>query len=433
MPATWPGPLPAAPGKTYLVGGAVRDRLLDLPVAERDWVVVGSSPQAMLDAGFRPVGKDFPVFLHPRTGEEYALARTERKTGHGYHGFTFHADPEVTLEQDLYRRDLSINAIAQAADGSLIDPYGGQTDLHQRRLRHLSAHFAEDPLRVLRTARFKARFHALGFTLAEETLALLQAMADSGELEHLVAERLWRETEKALLSDHPAEFFRLLREAGALRVLFPEVHNLFGVPQTAKYHPEIDSGIHAMLALEQAAQLSTTLEVRFAVLCHDFGKATTPGFVLPGHRGHEQRGVPLIEAFCQRLKVPRALKETAQAVAAHHLHCHKALELRPRTVLKLLESLDAFRRPQRLEVFLLACEADARGRTGLEHQPYPQADYLRAAAAAALSIKPQDLLSQGYAGAALGQALSRARVTRLDEFKRNYPLKPRETPPSASP
>lgn len=405
------------PGQCYLVGGAVRDQLLDLPVKERDWVVTGSTPQAMQDAGFKPVGKDFPVFLHPQSGEEFALARTERKSGHGYAGFVFHTDPDITLEQDLQRRDLSINALAQDAQGQIIDPWGGLEDIKARRLRAVSPHFVEDPLRVLRLARFHARFFGLGFAPDEDTRQLLCDITSSGELDHLVAERVWRETEKALLSEHPAEYFRLLREVGALAVLFPELDALFGKPQTAKYHPEIDSGVHALMAIAQSALISDDLETRFAVLCHDFGKGVTPQEILPSHRGHEHRGVPLIEAFCQRLRIPKALRQSACAVAAHHLLCHQARTLRPATLLKLMNNLDAFRRPQRMEIFLQACLADARGRTGFEDDPYPQAQYLREAFAVAQSVSSKDLVAQGIQGPALGEALAKAREDALKRYK----------------
>ncbi len=417
MPPGWSPDAPAPPGDCYLVGGAVRDALLGEPVAERDWVVVGSNPEAMQAAGYRPVGKDFPVFLHPVSGEEYALARTERKSGHGYGGFTFHTAPDVTLEQDLARRDLSINAIAQAADGRLIDPYGGAQDLSDRVLRHVSPHFVEDPLRVLRVARFHARLRPYGFEVHPDTRALLNAIAASGELAHLTPERSWKETEKALLGPAPQAFFGLLREVHALSALYPELDALYGVPQTARYHPEIDTGVHMMLALEQAARLSPRLDVRFAVLCHDFGKAKIPGFVLPGHRGHEKRGVPIVEAFCERLRVPRALREIAVLVAEHHLHCHKALELRAQTLLKLFDALDIWRRPERLEAFLLACEADARGRTGLSEEPYPQADYLREAAAAASAVSARQLLDRGLQGPALGRELRRERLRALEQLR----------------
>ena len=405
------------PGQCYLVGGAVRDALLGLQVKERDWVVTGSTPQAMLAAGFRTVGKDFPVFLHPETQEEFALARTERKSGHGYAGFTVYAAPDVSLEDDLQRRDLSINAMAIDGDGQVIDPWGGKADLHQRQLRAVSGHFAEDPLRVLRLARFLARFFGLGFEVEDDTRALLRQMSGSGELEHLIAERVWRETEKALLSPHPAEYFRLLREVGALAILFPELDALFGKPQTAKYHPEIDSGVHALMAIEQSALITDDLETRFAVLCHDFGKGKTPQDILPSHRGHEHRGVPLIDAFCQRLRVPKNLKQSATLVGQHHLLCHQARELRPGTLLKLMNDLDAFRRPKRMEVFLQACLADARGRTGFEQSPYPQAEYLRQAFAVAQNIQAKDLLAKGFQGAALGDALQQERERALAAFK----------------
>ena len=412
-----PQPPNDVPGDCYLVGGAVRDDLLGLPIHERDWVVVGSSPQAMLDAGYKPVGKDFPVFLHPRSGEEFALARTERKTGVGYAGFSFQTAAGITLEQDLQRRDLSINAMARAANGDLIDPWGGLEDLRKRHLRAVSEHFVEDPLRVLRLARFKARFHGLGFELESSTADMLKHMVRGGELNHLTAERVWRETEKALLSDYPAEYFRLLREVGALAVLFPELDRLYGVPQTEKYHPEIDSGIHAMLALEQSALLGGDLETRFAVLCHDFGKGITPQGILPSHRGHENRGLKLVENFCDRLKISKTLRQTALAVTAHHLLCHQARELRPQTLLKLLENLDAFRRPQRLEIFVQACLADARGRHGFEQDPYPQADYLRQALKAASQVDIKQLVAEGHQGAELGTALASARIQHLKEFK----------------
>lgn len=423
-----PWPDPAPPGTTYLVGGAVRDELLGRTVSERDWVVTGSTPEAMVAAGFRPVGRDFPVFLHPKTGEEFALARTERKSGHGYAGFTFHTDPSVSLEQDLRRRDLSINAMARDKAGTLIDPYGGQQALAARELRHISEHFAEDPLRVLRTARFLARYAPLGFVIAEDTRALMLQISDSGELEYLSAERCWKETEKALLSDDPAAYFRSLRSCGALARLFPEVEALFGVPQTARYHPEIDTGIHTMMALEQATRLTPELDIRFAVLCHDFGKARTPDHVLPSHHGHERKGVPIIESFCQRLKPPRALKELAQLVAEFHLLCHKARELRPETLLKLFERMDLWRRPERLPRFLIACEADARGRLGLEDSSYPQAQYLTAALAAAQQANARELAKQGFSGPALGKALREARLKYLTDFKRAAQT---STPPGA--
>lgn len=395
----------------------MRDHLLELPIRERDWVVVGSDPQAMQNAGFRAVGKDFPVFLHPESGEEFALARTERKTGLGYGGFSFHTAPDVTLEDDLKRRDLSINAIAMNHRGELVDPWNGASDLADRRLRAVSDHFSEDPLRLLRLARFYARFFSFGFSLDSGTRKLLESIVTAGELEHLTPERVWKETERALMCDHPAEYFRILRELGALKVLFPELDALFGKPQNAHYHPEIDSGVHALMAIAQSARLSDDLEVRFAVLCHDLGKGLTPDEILPSHRGHEARGVPLVEAMCERLKISKELKACGSLVAEHHLLSHRIRELRPSTLLKLMQRLDAFRRPKRLEVFTTACLADARGRTGFEDDPYPQADYLRRAFAVAQSVQARDFVAQGYQGAELGEKLKAEREAALKRFK----------------
>ena len=395
----------------------MRDHLLGLAVGERDWVVTGATPQAMQAAGFRPVGQDFPVFLHPHTGEEYALARTERKSAPGYRGFTFHAAPEVTLEEDLQRRDLTINAIAMDARGALIDPVGGRQDLAARRLRHVSPAFVEDPLRVLRVARFAARFAGLGFALAAETLTLMRQLSAGEELTTLTPERVWRELEKALRSDSPSVFFGTLREAGALAVILPELEAQFGKPQPPKYHPEIDSGLHTLLAIDQAARAGAALPVRYAVLCHDFGKGTTPAAMLPSHRGHEDRGVPLADAVSARFKVPRDCAELASLVAANHLLCHQAEQLRPETLLKLLERLDALRRPERLESFVQACEADARGRTGLEDAPYPAADYLRGALQAAARIDVTALRAEGHQGAALGEAIRKARLAALRRWR----------------
>src|SRR5579863_787659 len=396
--------------KTYLVGGAVRDRLLGLPVKERDWVVVGATPQTLTDQGYTPVGKDFPVFLHPKTKEEYALARTERKTGKGYHGFEFHAAPGVTLEEDLKRRDLTINAIAEGPDGRLIDPYGGEKDLKARLLRHVSPAFAEDPVRVLRAARFAARFAPLGFTVAPETLALMRGMVEDGEVDHLVPERVWQETLKALSSDRPSVYFEVLRECGALKQVFPELERLWGVPQPAKWHPEIDTGVHVMMVLDQAAKLSPDPAVRYAALTHDLGKGTTPKDILPHHYGHEERSVKLAEAMSERLKVPREFRELAVIVAHYHGLVHKAQELRADTLLKLLENVDAFRRPERFELFLTACEADHRGRTGLEDTPFPQADYLRKAFAAARAVTTQSLDTAKLSGAEIGEQLKKKRL-----------------------
>lgn len=417
-----PGYAPPYTGsmKTYLVGGAVRDELLGLPVSERDHVVVGATPEQMLELGYRQVGRDFPVFLHPETHEEHALARTERKSAPGYHGFIVHASPEVTLEQDLLRRDLTINAMARAADGALIDPFNGRADLDARVLRHVSPAFAEDPVRVLRVARFAARFAPLGFRVADETLALMTDMVRAGEVDALVAERVWQETGRALGEAVPARFFEVLRECGALSVLFPEIERLFGVPQPARYHPEIDTGVHTLMVLAQSAQLSDDPTVRFAALTHDLGKGTTPEEILPSHRGHEARSVDLVHALCDRYRIPNAYRDLAVIVARWHGHAHRAFELRPPTVLQTLEGLDAFRRPERLEPFLLACEADYRGRTGFEDLHYGQADYLRAAFARCQALSARDLAAEGLEGKAIGEALHARRVQALSELKAEW-------------
>ena len=400
-------PLPFA---VYLVGGAVRDRLLGRSGGDRDYVVVGATPQALLDAGFKPVGKDFPVFLHPETAAEHALARTERKQGHGYHGFAFHAAPEVTLEQDLARRDLTINAMAEDARGRVIDPYDGRRDLAARLLRHVSPAFVEDPVRLLRVARFAARFAPLGFRVADETMALMRQMVASGEADHLVSERVWVETRKALAEPRPSAFVRVLRDSGALARLFPEVDALYGVPQRAEYHPEIDSGAHLELVLDMAARLAPDNDrVGFAALTHDLGKALTPRAEWPRHVGHEQRGLAPLRALCARLRIGAEHADLAAAACRYHLDAHRALDLRPGTLLQLLEKLDAMRRPQRLHEFLLVCEADARGRLGKDAAPYPQAARTRAALAAAQSVSTAPLLAQGLQGPALGEALRAAR------------------------
>ncbi|RFA30177.1 multifunctional CCA tRNA nucleotidyl transferase/2'3'-cyclic phosphodiesterase/2'nucleotidase/phosphatase [Alkalilimnicola ehrlichii] len=401
----------------YLVGGAVRDRLLGLPARERDWVVVGATPQTLEAQGFQPVGKDFPVFLHPETKEEYALARTERKTAPGYQGFQFHASPEVTLDEDLRRRDLTINAIARKPDGSLIDPFNGVADLHARILRHVSPAFAEDPVRILRLARFAARFSPLGFQVAEETLALARQMVAAGEVDALVPERVWQELSRALMEPRPSAFIRTLRDCGALARLLPEIDCLFGVPQPEAHHPEIDTGLHTLLALDMSAHLRAELSVRFAVLVHDLGKGVTPTAELPSHRGHEGRGVPLVDAVCERLRVPRAPSDLGRLVAKFHLHCHRAFELKPSTVLKVLEGLDAFRRPERVAQFTLACECDARGRTGLESQPYPQRAFFEAAYAAAATVDARRFVEQGLRGAQIGEAVRQARVKEIATIK----------------
>jgi tRNA nucleotidyltransferase (CCA-adding enzyme) len=374
--------------QVYLVGGAVRDGLLGLKVKERDWVVVGSTREELSRLNYREVGRDFPVFLHPETHEEYALARLERKTAPGYRGFVVEFGPEVTLEEDLARRDLTVNAIAQAADGTLVDPYGGRRDLDARVLRHVSAAFVEDPVRVLRVARFAARFAPLGFTVAPETVELMRAVVDRGEVNALVSERVWQETEKALRENAASEFFRVLRDCGALKIIYPEVDALYGVPQPPQWHPEIDTGIHTLMVLDQASRMSPDPKVRFAALVHDLGKGTTPPTDWPSHRGHEERSVALIDALCERLRVPGDYRDLSIIVARYHGNVHRAFELRPKTILEILEKTDAFRRPERFSQALLACEADSRGRLGLESVAYPQRTYLQAARDAAALIKP---------------------------------------------
>ncbi len=403
--------------QVYLVGGAVRDSLLGLAVKERDWVVVGGSREQMLAANFREVGRDFPVFLHPQTHEEYALARIERKTAPGYRGFAVEAGPGVTLEEDLGRRDLTINAIARREDGTLVDPFGGRADLEARLLRHVSPAFIEDPVRVLRVARFAARFSPLGFRIAGETLELMRRMAASGELDALVPERVWAETAKALGEAAPVEFFRSLRDCGALRIVFPEVDALFGVPQPEKWHPEIDTGVHTMMVLEAAARLSTDGAVRFAALTHDLGKASTPPSQWPRHHGHEASGVRLIESLCARLRVPATHRDLAVLVARYHGIVHRAFELRPTTLLKLLEGTDAFRRPQRFADVLLACEADGRGRTGFEDRAYPQRPWLLDALRAAAGIRPDATVLAEKSGVAIAHAIRRERLAALARFK----------------
>ncbi len=405
------------PGKTYLVGGAVRDRLLGRTVVERDWVVVGSNAEAMTAAGFKPVGKDFPVFLHPQSHEEYALARTERKAGHGYHGFTVLAAPDVTLEQDLARRDLTINAIAESECGELIDPYGGLDDLDKRLLRHVSPAFAEDPVRILRVARFTARYDTLGFKVANETMALMRQMVDSGEVDHLVAERVWQETAKALSEDQPQRYFEVLRECGALARLFPEIDALFGIPQPAQYHPEIDCGIHTMMVLQQAARLTDKLEVRFAALTHDLGKGITPKDMLPSHRGHEVKGLPLVKQLCKRLKVPNHFRELALMVCEYHLLGYTVGELRPTTLVDKLSAMDAWRRPQRIPLFLMACEADARGRTGMENGDYPSIGLFQSLFEAALNVDAKAVVDEGYTGKAIGDELRKRRSKAIAKLK----------------
>ena len=370
--------------RIFMVGGAVRDELLGLPVQDRDYVVVGASSEAMRVRGFRPVGKDFPVFLHPETHEEYALARTERKTGPGYKGFAFHAAPDVTLEQDLARRDLTINAIARADDGALIDPFGGAADLRARVLRHVGPAFVEDPVRILRVARFAARF--TDFSVAPETLALMRRMVDSGEADHLVAERVWQEFAKGLMEARPSRMFAVLRECGALARLLPEVDRLFGVPQRADYHPEVDTGVHVMMALDCAAARSHPLAVRFAVLLHDLGKGLTPADDLPRHPGHEARGMRAVEDVCARLRAPLACRDLARLVARYHGDIRRGPQLRASTIVRLLEAVDALRRPKRFEQLMLACACDFHGRLGWEDKPIPAHDLFTRALAAMRAV-----------------------------------------------
>ena len=404
----------------YLVGGAVRDSLLNYPSSENDWVVVGATPEQMTDQGFKPVGQDFPVFIHPKSSEEYALARTERKSGHGYKGFEFYTSIDVSLEEDLIRRDLTINAMAQDNAGNIIDPFGGQQDLEKKRLRHVSEAFTEDPLRVLRVARFAARYHHLGFTIASETMTLMKSIVAEGEMAFLVAERVWKETSRALTERSPQVFIQVLRDCGALKALFPEVDALFGVPQRADYHPEVDTGIHTLMALEQSVKLSESSAVRFSVLVHDLGKALTPETVLPSHRGHEKSGLPLVKALCDRLTVPNSHRQLAMAVTEYHLHSHKAKELKPATILKLLQNIGALRDDRRLSDFLYCCEADARGRTGFEDITYHAREFLMAALSALRKVDISDLVADGVTGADIGRQLKQRQIEQLTIFKSNY-------------
>jgi tRNA nucleotidyltransferase (CCA-adding enzyme) len=404
------------PEQCYLVGGAVRDELLGLEPRERDWVVTGATPADLEARGFRQVGASFPVFLHPDTGEEYALARTERKAGHGYHGFSVDFHPGVTIEQDLERRDLTINAIAKDDTGRLIDPYGGQQDLEKRWLRHVSAAFEEDPLRVLRVARFAARFSGLGFRVHPDTLALMSKITAAGELRHLVAERVWVEIRDAMGADCPGQFIETLRDCGALAELLPEVEALFGVPQVAEHHPEIDTGAHLLLCLDMAKRLGCSAETTVAVLLHDLGKGITPADELPRHQGHEQAGLPLVDAVCERYRVPSAVHRLARQVCFGHLRAHRALEMNPARVMALLEDLDALRSGG-IEEFLQACEADYRGRAGLEARPYPQAGFLRAALEAARSVHARDLGRADVQGPELGALLRDARINAIRQLR----------------
>ncbi len=405
--------------QTYLVGGAVRDKLLGHPYHEHDWVVVGATPEIMSDAGYILVGKDFPVFLHPESKEEYALARSERKVAKGYQGFAISADPSITLEEDLLRRDLTINAMAEDSEGNLIDPYGGLQDLEARILRHVSPAFVEDPVRVLRLARFYARYAQYGFSIADETKALIRTMIHSGELEALTAERVFQELLKALGEATPHQFFNALREVDALEILFPEVEALFGVPQTAKYHPEIDSGVHTLMALEVSTQITDDLPTRFSILCHDFGKAITPPEEWPSHKLHEIRGVPIVAQFCDRLKVPKEFRDIALKVTEYHLLMHQAFSLKPKTILKLLKKLDAIRKPQNLTRFVDACMADARGRLHFTEREYPQREYLLTLREALQEIDLKPLIADADRKE-IPNIIERAQIKKLQETIKNY-------------
>ena len=405
--------------QVYLVGGAVRDHLLGHPYHEKDYVVVGATPEQLLAEGYQPVGKDFPVFLHPKTKEEYALARTERKSGVGYHGFQFFTDTTVKLEEDLIRRDLTINAMAMDENGTVYDPYGGQQDLERKILRHVSDAFIEDPLRVLRVARFAARYAAYGFKIADETIQLMKNIAKTGELDALTPERVWKETSRALMEDQADVYFQTLKECDALKILFPEIEALFGVPQRPEYHPEIDCGIHTLMALKEACKANYTLEVRFAVLVHDLGKALTPVDELPRHIMHEERGLKPVTDICDRLKVPTLLKNLALIVCKEHLKCHQAKNLKPGTLWRLLQRLDVLRKPEKVEAFVQACECDARGRLGLETRPYPQAKYILDAMEIVRNIRAQDLPSD-IQGAEIGEMLIQYRIEALAKYKEQY-------------
>lgn len=403
--------------ETYLVGGAVRDEILDYPFTERDWVVVGATVQQMIDAGYEQVGKDFPVFLHPQSKEEYALARTERKTAPGYKGFEVHAAPDVTLVQDLERRDLTINAIAKDENGEILDPFDGRNDIEAKILRHVSPAFSEDPVRILRVARFAARYAHMGFTVAEETMSLMHIMVTNGEVDALVAERVWQEMVKALSEKTPTAFIEVLRECGALARIIPELDRLWGVPQPEEHHPEIDTGIHTMMVLEQSCRLSEAADVRFAALFHDLGKGTTPEREWPRHIDHEARGAKIVLEVCKRMRVPNDYRDLAERTARFHLHYHRALELKPSTVVKTLEQLDAFRKPDRFEKFLLASEADARGRPGYEDREFEQGDYFRQALKAACDVDVGALIEQGYQNLELADQIKQQRTQNVAALK----------------
>ncbi|MDO6711525.1 multifunctional CCA addition/repair protein [Aliiglaciecola sp. 2_MG-2023] len=404
----------------FLVGGAVRDKLLDRKVSDRDWVVVGETVDSMLAAGYEQVGSDFPVFLHPKTKEEYALARTERKSGKGYTGFEVNSERSITLEEDLKRRDLTINAMALDKNQQLIDPFNGQNDLHNRLLRHVSPAFVEDPLRVLRVARFAARYHQYGFEIAPETASLMKQMVDQGELDHLVPERVWKETSRALLEKDPDIFFEVLRACGALKVWFPELDVLWGIPNPVQWHPEVDTGIHTMMVIQQAAKLSDNLAIRYAALVHDLGKGLTDPAQWPSHREHEELGVAPIRALSERLKVPNECKELAIMTSEYHTHIHRALELRPATILKVLNHCDAWRKPERFNNLLTTCIADAKGRTGLEDRDYPQAEFIWNAYQAAMKVEVKSIIEAGATGKNIKLRLDEKRINAIREFKQAY-------------
>lgn len=406
--------------ETYLVGGAVRDKILGIPIKDNDWVVTGATPEEMLELKYTPVGKDFPVFLHPKTHEEYALARTERKTAAGYHGFQFHADPTVTLEEDIKRRDLTINALAEDENGNVIDYVNGQQDIKNRVLRHVSPAFAEDPVRVLRIARFAARFARLGFIVAEETMGLMQDMVKSGEVDSLVAERVWQETSRALTEPSPDVFIEVLRECGALAILFPEIDRLFGVPQPEEHHPEIDTGIHTMMVLQQACLLSEDPQVRFAALTHDLGKGTTPKDILPHHYDHEERGVNLVKELCERYKVPNQYRQLAEITSRYHTHVHRAFEVKPKTLLKVLNNTDAFRKPERFKQFITACIADSHGRPGYENYDYRQASFFELVRDKAAAVDVQAIIKDGFENEKISEELYKRRLDTVKYERESY-------------
>jgi len=405
---------------TYLVGGAVRDKLLGRPIKDQDWVVVGSTPEQMLAQGYQAVGADFPVFLHPKTKEEYALARIERKIGAGYTGFSCDASSEVSLEDDLMRRDLTINAMAMDDNGNIIDPYNGQQDLKNKLLRHVSDAFIEDPLRVLRVARFAARYHNLNFSIAPETMALMRTIVANDELTALSAERVWQETARSLLEPHPEVYFENLRACGALSVWFPEIDVLWGIPNPAKWHPEIDTGIHTMMVLQQAVKLSDKLSVRFAALVHDLGKGVTPAENWPSHRGHEKQGLELINTLCDRLKAPNDCRELGLMVSEYHTHIHQAFELKASTILGMLNRCDVWRKPQRFADFLLSCKADARGRTTFENSEYKNAEYIWQAYEAAAKVDIKAIVAKGFQGKAIKEQTEQQRISVIKQFKSIY-------------